>query len=114
MIKTIKQNERLYTKRQVEAERRMRIFASAMGAMAMADIIGQVRSWRVDGIDFTVEDVVRAYEREDGQEKSYPSPSQGEDRRFESPPARLLDVPLRSVLPSRVCQAILHAHVQLD
>jgi hypothetical protein len=30
--------------------------------MAMADIIGQVRSRRVDGIDFTVEDVVRAYE----------------------------------------------------
>jgi hypothetical protein len=62
MIETVKQNERLYTKRQVEAARRVRIFTSAMGAMAMADIIGQVRSRRVDGIDFTVEDVVRAYE----------------------------------------------------
>jgi hypothetical protein len=33
-----------------------------MGAMATADIIGQVRSRRVDGIYFTVEDIVRAYE----------------------------------------------------
>jgi hypothetical protein len=62
MIEIIKQNERLYTKRQIEAARRVRIFALAIRAMAMAEIIGQVRSRRVDGIDFTVEDVVNAYE----------------------------------------------------
>jgi hypothetical protein len=42
MIETIKQDERLYTKRQVEA--------------------AAMRSRRVDGIDITIEDVVRAYE----------------------------------------------------
>jgi hypothetical protein len=62
MIETINQNERLFTKGQVEAARRVRIFASAMRAMAMVDIIGQVRSRRVDVIDFTVEDVARSYE----------------------------------------------------
>jgi hypothetical protein len=42
MIETIKQNEQLYTRRQVDAAWRVRIFASAMGAMV--DIIGQVRT----------------------------------------------------------------------
>jgi hypothetical protein len=99
VIEAIKQNKRLYTKRQVEAARRVRISASVIVAMALADIIGQVMSRRVDGINFTVEAVVRAYEiygsdlqavRGKTVKKKYPSPSQREDRRFES------------VLPSRL------------
>jgi transposase len=50
-VETIEENERLYTKKQVMAARRVRAYASAMGAMATADIIY-----------FSVEDVVRAYE----------------------------------------------------
>jgi hypothetical protein len=61
-FETVKGNERLYTKKQVEAARRVRQYASAMGAMSMANLIAQVRSRRVEGIDFTVEDVTRAFD----------------------------------------------------
>jgi hypothetical protein len=43
---TIEDNERMFTKKQVMAARRVRVYASAIGAMAMADIIAQVRSQR--------------------------------------------------------------------
>jgi hypothetical protein len=61
-IETIEDNESLYMKKQVMAARRVRVYASVMGVMAMADIIAQVRIRRVEEIDFSVEDVVRAYE----------------------------------------------------
>jgi hypothetical protein len=47
-VETIKENERLYTETQVMAARRVRVYASAMATMAMADIVAQVReelSW---------------------------------------------------------------------
>jgi hypothetical protein len=61
-VETIEENERRYIKKQIMAARRVRVSASAMGAMAMADIISQIRSRRVEGIVFRLEDVVRAYE----------------------------------------------------
>ena len=55
-IETVAENEKLYTKKEVEAAKRVRVYASSMGALSSANLILQVRSRRVEGIDFTVED----------------------------------------------------------
>ena len=61
-VETVEANERLYTKKQVAAAKRVRVYASTMGAMSRANLLAHVRSRRVEGIDFTAEDVGRAFE----------------------------------------------------
>jgi len=61
-VQTVEANEKLYSKAQVAAAKRVLAYSNAMGAMSMANLISQVRSRRVDGMNFTVEDVTRAFE----------------------------------------------------
>ena len=59
LVETVAGNERLYTKKQVEAAARAKAFMGAMGFQGIQTIIEIVRSGRVP-VDFTVEDVLRA------------------------------------------------------
>ena len=60
-FETVEGNEKLYTKKQIEAAKRVRVYASAMGAMSMENLVSQARSRRVEGMDFTADDVVRSF-----------------------------------------------------
>ena len=61
-METVAENERLYTKKQVSAAGRARDFIAAMGFQSTKNVIEIVRSGRVEGIDFEVEDVTRCIE----------------------------------------------------
>ena len=60
-FETVEGNEKLYTKKQIEAAKRVRVYASAMGAMSMENLVSQARSRRVEGMDFSADDVVRSF-----------------------------------------------------
>jgi hypothetical protein len=62
IVETVAENEKLYSRKQVESAKRVISYSNAMGSMSMANLIVQASSKRVDGMDFTTEDIVRAFE----------------------------------------------------
>jgi hypothetical protein len=51
----VAENEKLYSRKQVESAKRVISYSNAMGSMS--NLIVQARSKRVDGMDFTTEDM---------------------------------------------------------
>jgi hypothetical protein len=62
IVETVAEIEKLYSRKQVEAVKRAISYSNGIGSMAMANMIVQARSKRVDGMDCTTEDIVRVLE----------------------------------------------------
>lgn len=61
-VETVEGNERLYTKEQVRAAKRAGAFVRAMGFSSAKNTLRLAKTGRVDGINFTPDDVERARE----------------------------------------------------
>ena len=59
-IETVEGNEQLYTKVQILGAKRAVAFTAAMGFSTMANTLALAQTGRVDGINFSVEDIARA------------------------------------------------------
>lgn len=60
-IETVSENQKLYTKAEVKAVNAVRQYSMTMGGMSIANLMEQARNRRVHGLNFTAQDVVRAF-----------------------------------------------------
>ena len=62
LVSTVEERLRLYSKKDIEAATRVKDYASSMISMSLGNLIQAARVRRVDGLDFTVNDVIRAHD----------------------------------------------------
>lgn len=61
-VETVEENERLYSKAQVDRAKRVKRFSAAMGFPSKSNLLEIIKGGRTEGIDFDHEDVARAHE----------------------------------------------------